>query len=227
MTRVRGNIERTERKTVVTDQEIKHMLQKATQHNHTFYILRDKAVIGIFARTGKRRGEIARLELTDFDTTQPGKLLITFTLLKKRKGSILSNRTTKQLDPSDFLVQPILKYLEYLQHLEPQPKHFLPRTWHNPKMGLPFTLDTTKHISGRQVFNIIRNLSNAVWCHLFRERVASDVVKKDASILAAFKVMQRLDLESHITGFNYLRRFATDIIEKQKEEKNENPNPNP
>jgi hypothetical protein len=49
---------------------------------------------------------------------------------------------------------------------------------------------------------------------LFRETVASDVVKQDNSIIAAFKVQERLDLEDMRTGFNYLQRFAKDVIRR-------------
>lgn len=217
MTRVRDSALRTQRTTMISDIEIDAMLEKTEDHNHVFYTLRDKAVIGIFSRTGKRRGEVARLELSDLEIKK-NKLLITFTLLKKRKKTLLRSRATKELDTTDKYVKPILTYLNYLKALEPQPKHFLPRTWYNPKMGLPFTIDYTSHIGGRQVFNIIRNLSEAIWPHLFRERVASDVVKRDPSIMAAWKVMRRLDLEDIKTGFSYLRRFAIDVIEKEKEE---------
>jgi hypothetical protein len=34
------------------------------------------------------------------------------------------------------------------------------------------------------------------------------LVRQDNSIIAAFKVQKRLDLEDMRTGFNYLQRFA-------------------
>ena len=48
-----------------------------------------------------------------------------------------------------------------------------------------------------------------------RETVASDIVRQDNSIIAAFKVQKRLDLEDVRTGFNYLQRFATDVIKRE------------
>jgi hypothetical protein len=54
-----------------------------------------------------------------------------------------------------------------------------------------------------------------VWCHLFRETAASDVVKSDPSIIGAFKVQRRLDLENIQTGFRYLKRFSADLIERE------------
>jgi hypothetical protein len=58
-------------------------------------------------------------------------------------------------------------------------------------------------LSDREVFNIVRETSETLWPHLFRETVASDIVKQDNSIIAAFKVQKRLDLEEMKTGFNY------------------------
>jgi hypothetical protein len=57
---------------------------------------------------------------------------------------------------------------------------------------------------------------------LFRETVASDIIREDDSIIAAFKVQRRLDLEDFRTGFRYLKRFATDIIAEEEEKLKEN-----
>lgn len=106
-----------------------------------------------------------------------------------------------------------MKYLEYLDSLKPKFTYFLPRV--KPVFGHN-TIIPDAHISGRQVFNIVRNLSNSVWPHLFRETVGSDVIKEDPTIIGAFKVMRRLDLEDYRTGFNYLKRYAKDIISRQR-----------
>ncbi len=42
------------------------------------------------------------------------------------------------------------------------------------------------------------NLINLEGPHLFRETVASDIVTEDKSIIAAFKVQKRLDLEDRL-----------------------------
>lgn len=73
-----------------------------------------------------------------------------------------------------------------------------------------------RHLSDREVFNIVRETSETIWPHLFRETVACDIVKQDNSIIAAFKVQKRLDLEDMRTGFNYLQRFAKDIIKRDE-----------
>jgi len=43
------------------------------------------------------------------------------------------------------------------------------------------------------------------------------VIRGDPSIFGAFKVQRRLDLESYQTGFNYLKRFAADVITREAE----------
>jgi hypothetical protein len=52
---------------------------------------------------------------------------------------------------------------------------------------------------------------------LFREKAGASIVKKDPSIIAPFKVMRRLNLESFTTAFNYMRRYAEDVIDTQEE----------
>ena len=47
--------------------------------------------------------------------------------------------------------------------------------------------------------------------------MGAKIVRSDPTIMAPFKVMQRLDLESYTTAFRYMRRYAVDIIEKEKE----------
>jgi len=146
---------------------------------------------------------------------EKGMLHVTFTLLKKRKGTVLTKQSTNSIPLSDPLTKHIIEYLNYLASLEPTPKYFLPRV--KSVFGFSNIILTDTHIGGRQVFNLVRDLSEKVWPHLFRETVASDVVKSDSSIIGAFKVQRRLDLEDYRTGFNYLRRFAGDVIRREEE----------
>jgi integrase len=164
--------------------------------------------------TGKRRSEIACLEVSDFKIEDPF-LHVTFTLSKKRKQTVITKRSTKTIPLSDPLTKPVLKYLQFLEHLTPTPNFFLPRT--KRLWGQEFQINAYRHISGRQVFNLVRKVSDRVWCHLFRETAASDVVKKDPPIIGAFKVQRRLDLGNIQTGFRYLKRFSSDLIERELE----------
>jgi len=174
--------------------------------------LRCLAVLCILRLTGKRREEIAMLRVENFET-EKGYLNITFVLEKKRKGHVLRKQAVKSVSLSGSLTRHITKYLEYLKNLKPKPTFFLPRV--KPVFGHN-TIIPDAHISGRQVFNIVRNLSPKIWPHLFRETVGSDVIRNDPSIIGAFKVMRRLDLEDYRTGFHYLKRYATDIIRKEE-----------
>ena len=49
---------------------------------------------------------------------------------------------------------------------------------------------------------------------MFRETVASDIIKRDESIFAPWKVRRRLDLERVETALRYLDRFARDVIKE-------------
>jgi integrase len=192
-------------------------MNRAGRIKDVFLSLRARAVLCLLRLTGKRRGEIAILSLSNFKV-EDNFLNVTFILAKKRKETVLSKTAKKSIPLSDPLTEPIITYLEHLRSLEPFPAYFLPRV--RSVFGNNFIVSNS-HISGRQVFNIVRSVSDTVWPHLFRETVASDIIKQDNSIIAAFKVQRRLDLESVNTGFNYLRRFSADIIQRQEQQDND------
>lgn len=212
MTNVRNSDSRENRQTMIGESEFLKALDHANQLKNEFLRLRALAVLSLLRLTGKRRGEIAILPLMNFKTEDKF-LNVTFILEKKRKEKVLQKLATKSLQLSDILTQNIVIYLGYLNKLEPKPKYWLPRA--KSVFGNIQILPDT-HIGGRQVFNIVRGQSETIWPHLFRETVASDVIKQDNSIIAAFKVQRRLDLADFRTGFNYLKRFATDVIEREE-----------
>jgi len=216
MTNVRNSELRENRRKVITDEEFEEALYNAEQISNEFLRLRACAVLCLLRLTGKRRGEIAILPLESFKIER-GFLNITFILEKKRKGKILQKLSTKSIPLTHPLVKPIIRYLEYLKRIKA--KFFLPQA---KSVFGTITINTEKHISGRQVFNIVRKCSETIWPHLFRETVASDIIKQDDSIISAFKVQRRLDLEDFRTGFRYLKRFATDVIMKEEEKIKEN-----
>jgi integrase len=217
MTRVRGSELRTKRQTVVSESEFLEAMNRAGRIKDVFLRLRALAVLCLLRLTGKRRGEIAILSLDNFKV-EGNFLNVTFVLAKKRKETVLSRTAKKSIPLCDSLAEPILAYLEHLASLNPLPVYFLPRV--KSVFGNNFIVSDS-HISGRQVFNIVRSASETVWPHLFRETVASDIIKQDNSIIAAFKVQRRLDLESVNTGFNYLRRFSADIIRREEQRDND------
>jgi hypothetical protein len=213
VTHVRNSKLRENRQTVITDKEFEEAMDKAEQMKDEFFTRRALALLCILRLTGKRRTEVAMLRLDSFKV-ESRFLNVTFVLLKKRKGHVLQRQATKQIPLTDPLTKPILDYLKHLKGLEPKPQFFLPRV--KSIFGYNVILSDA-HISGRQVFRIVRSLSETMWPHLFRETVGSDVIREDSSIIGAFKVMRRLDLEDFRTGFNYLKRFAGDIIKREEE----------
>ena len=210
MTFVRGSKLRVERKTVITDSEFQQMLKRASEIKDEFFRLRALALLSILRLTGKRREEIAMLEL-DGVKVEAGYLNLTFTLLKKRREVVLTRTVTKSVPLTDPLTKHILNYVDFLNRLKPKPKYLFPRV--KSVFGNNVIIPDA-HITGRQIFNIVRSLSSSVWPHLFRETAASDIIKQDSSIIGAFRVMRRLDLEDYRTGFRYLYRYAKDIIER-------------
>ena len=212
MTNVRGSELRTKRRTVITEEEFDDLCYQADRIEDEFMRLRAKALLCLLRLTGKRRGEVNTLKLSSFKIEKRS-LNVTFILEKKRKESILQKQAVKSIPLSDPFTKPILAHLDYLEKLKPKPEYFLPRV---KSVFGNNAIVSDAHISGRQVFNVIRGLSENVWPHLFRETVASDIIKQDNSIISAFKVMQRLDLEDYATGFNYIRRYAKDVIQREK-----------
>lgn len=243
MTRVRNNAFRENRETVIEDEELSKALDHANTIDNKYFRLRALAVLSLLRLSGKRRTEIAWIPLENFKV-ENDLLTVTFTLEKKKRkhkkcptcniknsgaslfckkcgldiSKTLVTFTSKQAKVlkafplTDPLTQNILKYLDYLLSLNPVPKFWLP----SGKSIFGYHIITpNRHVSDRTVFNIVRNTSETIWPHLFRETVASDIVKQDNSIIAAFKVQKRLDLEDMRTGFNYLQRFATDVVKRE------------
>jgi integrase len=244
VTNVRGDKQRTERKTVVTDLEFQEMLKTAETMQDKYMRLRAKAVLCILRLTGKRRGEVAALEFNDVKV-ENNFLHISFVLEKKRKrfkicpacetrnmskalfcakcGFNLENvakqrkgrptTSTKSIPLSDPLTGPIIEYMDYLKTREPSVKFLFPsaRNVFGHYVILP-----NKHLNGRHIFNIVRGLTTNCWPHLFRETAGSEIVKNDPTLIGIFKVMQRLDLEDYRTGFNYLKRYAGDVIQREQ-----------
>jgi len=211
MTRVKVN-----RKDVLSEDELKSMFEAASKIEDPYRRARGKALISILRRTGKRRSEVASLEADDVKIVG-SYLSLTFTLRKKRKKQILLTRREKQIPLDDPYVEHILEYEKVLKAVQPGCKYFFPSIQYIFGGGSKFKVD--KHLSGRQVHNIVNGLNPNCWPHLFRETVGADVVRSDPSILSPFRVMRRLDLESHITAFKYMQRFAADIIEKETQSK--------
>ena len=122
--------------------------------------------------------------------------------VKKTKAFRLGNPLTKH----------ILVYIDFLKTLKPAPKFWLPS---GKSIFGHYLIVSDDHLKGRQVFNIIRGTSETVWPHLFRETVASDVIKKDNSLMAIYKVKQRLDHANVSTSYLYIERYSKEVIDPE------------
>ena len=194
---------RLERLTGITPRETAEALAKAELLPVEYFRLRSKATFSLMRLSGKRCGEIAMLPLDNITVKEP-LLNITFLLEKKRHGLVRSQLSHKAYYLSDPLAQNVIQYVTYLRSLKHKPKYFLP----SGKVSYgTFKMNVNEHLKRRQVFNIIRYLSPSVWPHLARETSAEDVLKTDNTIMAAYKVQRKLDLEDMRTAFNYMKRF--------------------
>lgn len=201
---------KVDRKGVLSNREFQEMISKAAEIPLEYFRLRALALLTIFRRTGKRRSEVAVLEMGDLEIKEEN-LSLTFTVVKKRKKSVIAKRREKQIPLSDPLAQHIVNCWNWMRKNYPKSKYLFPSTRSVFGGSLAFYHD--KHLSGRQILRIIKELNPKAWCHLFRETVGAEVVKNDPSLIGVFKVMMRLDLEKETTAWNYMRRYAADVIE--------------
>ena len=196
------------------------MLKKADKIKNKYFRLRSKALVSIF-KTGKRRAAISTLEIDDLEV-RGNYLYITFTVVKKRKKNVLATRRTKRFHSESRYAQYILEYHKYMKEFHPHSKHLFPST--HSVFGHALAISHDKHLSGRQILRIIKQLNPKAWCHLFRETRGAEVVRADekrlgeASILTVYRVKRALDLETVQTAWSYIDRYATETIEAEEDE---------
>ena len=204
--------QRAKRKDIIGMPEFEAMVVRASTLPF-FFSIRLTALLCLLRLTGKRRGEISKLETQDFDV-QPSLIQVTFTLEKKRRGSVMSHRVTKGLPLNDPLTAPILEYLNHLRGLDPVPKYFFPSG--HAVFGAGYIIEGDHHLTGRMILNLVRQVSDNAWPHLFRETAGAEIIKKDPTIIGVFKVKQRLDHEDLKTSMGYLQRYAVDVIDREE-----------
>jgi ribosomal protein S27AE len=190
LTRVRGNAFRENRETVIEDEEFNQALANAREVKNEYFRLRALAVLSLLRLCGKRRGEVCCIPLDNF-RLENDLLSVTFILEKKKRkqkkcpacsmknskntlfckkcGVSLTNvpvtftskqsKSLKALPITDPLTQNILSFLNYLNKLNSKPKFWLPS---GKSIFGYYKLSTTKHLSGRAVFNIVRSTSQTI-----------------------------------------------------------------
>ena len=76
-----------------------------------------------------------------------------------------------------------------------------------------FRIYPAKRLQGRQLLNIVKRLDPTLWCHLFRDSLGADIVKKyKGDVVSVYEVQRILDIERTSTAFWYLRRYAEQKI---------------
>jgi integrase len=243
MTRVNPSIKERE---PITPKEFQEVLANAAKIKDEYFRLRALAVLSLLRLTGKRREEIANIPRGNFKV-ENNFLHVTFKLEKKKRkikicpacqtrnskaskfckncGANLEgvekkvtskpSDARKSIPLSDPLARNILDYLELLDATAPNSRFWLPT---GKCVFGNYFLQTDEHLTGRSVFNIVRDVTKRIWPHLFRETAAADIVRADPTLTAVFKVQRRLDLESYDVAFNYLKRYASDVIERERKE---------
>lgn len=209
---------KVQRKGVYSREEIDTMLEKADSLKTLYFRLRAKALMGLF-KTGKRREEVGSLEMTDLKI-EKGYLYVTFTVVKKRKKSVFMTQRTKRFPLESEWAQYIIKYWQHMKEFHSDCQFLFPSV--RVVFGQSYAFSKDKHLSGRQILRIIKQLNPKGWCHLFRETRGADVVRADekrtgeASLLTLYRVQKALDLEKTATAMHYINRFATETIEDEE-----------
>ena len=214
MTNIRGVT--AQREGVVTDEEFIHLIGKLNikDFTHPYYFYRVKGFCSIARRTGKRKAELGLLRFQDIEI-DPDYIRFIFTLKKKRKDTVYYIRSPPKLvERGDVISSWITGYLEYLKAIYPEAYWVFPVTRYS-RLTETFTVYPEKRLRERQLLNIVKRLDPSLWCHLFRDSMGADIVKRHkGNIVAVFDVQNVLDLEKTETAFRYLRRYGEQVIGK-------------
>jgi len=204
MTRVIGD---RKKRSILSDREFHKLLAQARVNAFDFLGYRNPAILCTLRISGKRREEIAALKYSDV-WRDDNYLFFNFILLKKHQNKVPEIVKKTRIDGP--LSKPIIAYKEYLdEKLEQRPLYFWPRV--NCAFGLYYSIDFENGISGRTVYDVVRDSGDKagvnVWPHLFRETVGGNVVKNDPTLAGIAKVKSRLDIHER-TAWNYMDRYV-------------------
>jgi hypothetical protein len=141
--------------------------------------------------------------------------------IKKRKKSPLALIRTKRFSINSRWAKHLIEYKNWIQTNHPDCKYFFPST--KNIFGMDLLFYPNKHLSGKQIYCVVKQLNPEFWVHLFRETRGADIVKADereheeASILTVYRVKKALDLENEATAWRYINRYATETIAEEEE----------
>jgi len=203
---------------VYSHDEIGEMFQVADDFERVYFQLRAKAIVSVFI-TGKRRLEVSSVRRKNVKVEEDY-LHIVFQVAKKRRKKIQPMRT-KRFPATSVFAQHIINYLNWMDKHHPECEYLFPSIRSVFGRFLSFSKD--RHISGRQVLRIVKQLNESGWCHLFRDTRAAEIIKADekkygeAKLLTVYKVKHSLNLEREATAWNYINRYATETVEFEED----------
>lgn len=84
---------------VISREEFDQLLrEQEAARTHPYYVLRDRSLLCILWKTGKRASEVTSVEMRDVEVDEKSGLLrVTFHVLKKRSRSRLETRRNKAM----------------------------------------------------------------------------------------------------------------------------------
>lgn len=193
---------------ILGNQELGEMLEKAQANSIEFFKARDSCVIALLRLTGKRREEIAILPMENVWIAE-NNIFVKFLLVKRRKNP--DKVSLKKISTNHQLARYILDYLAWLSKNLPDTKFFFPSNFYSG-LTQQCEFDFYKHLSGSQIYRIVKKYNPQAWCHLFRDTVGADIAKSDPTLMAVFRIKQRLDHVNEQTAWKYLRRYAGEVV---------------
>jgi integrase len=133
----------------------------------------------------------------------------------KEGSTVKVEKRQKKIKLKDRYIKNILKYLDYLKDNFPEAKYVFPSGYN--LFGEKYHIIPDKHLSGRQILNLIKELNPKAWVHLFRDFVGGEIARKRGdSIIAVAEVKRTLDLENDSTAMVYINRHAVQVLEAEE-----------
>jgi len=222
-------------RSILSDSEFNLLRAQAREKGFDFLALRNEALLCCLRLFGKRRAEFGSSYLTHLVKVDGEKVKIktykdgmrrnevwvdshninfNFRILKKHGEKPLE--MVRRVPVDDPLAQPILAYIEYLDHLDKPTEYFFPSA---KNVFGNHMIQHDKCLPSRCVYDVVRDLGDAcgvvVWPHLFRETAGGEEIIEDPSQYGVYKVMNRLNVTER-TAWAYMQRHVMSVIRSRE-----------
>ncbi|KON33014.1 MAG: hypothetical protein AC479_05980 [miscellaneous Crenarchaeota group-6 archaeon AD8-1] len=139
-----------------------------------------------------------------------------WTKTNKEGYSIKKETRTKRVPIKDKYMKPVLEYLDYLDSVCPETEYLFPSGI--MVFGESYKFLPHKHLSGRQLLNLVQKLNDRCWMHLFRDFCAGEIARRRGDTLTSVVDVKRtLDLEQQSTAMIYVNRHAIQTLDYEEE----------